>query len=232
MQGPKEVKKRYPLTKYYNWLIFSIVNPELRSMLQKYAHGRLVDIGCGEKPYKEMAAEYVDEHVGVDHAQTLHDKTQIDLIGSAYSVPVGDETYDSLLCTYVLEHLEEPGTAIAEAYRILKKGGIGIYTVPFFWHLHEAPRDFFRFSKYGLQYLFEKNGFETVELKALSGFFVTFGQETAYFLNGFRGANRFSPLYWLLPPIVILVQAVAFVLGKIEKSEDFTAEYIIVVKKK
>jgi SAM-dependent methyltransferase len=136
------------------------------------------------------------------------------------------------MCTDVLEHLEEPSDAIAEAKRILKPGGFAIYTVPFFWHLHEAPRDFYRYSKYGLQYLFEKNGFEIVELKALSGFFVTFGQELSYFLMNFRGRSKFNPLWWFIPISVNCIQLFAYLLGKIERNEDFTIEYIIVVKKR
>jgi len=201
-------------------------------MVKQYARGKLADLGCGEKPYKEMVADFVELHVGIDHPDSLHDKSQIDLIGSAYRLPVKDEMFDSVLCTYVLEHLEEPHRAIAEAHRILKKGGCGIYTVPFFWHLHEAPRDFFRFTKYGLKYLFESNGFEILELRALSGFCVTFGQEFAYFLNQFRGRRRINPLYWLVPPLITLILVIAYVLSKIEKSEDFTIEYIIVVRKK
>ena len=226
-----EVKKHFRLVKYYNWLIFSIVNPQLQFMVKKYAHGKMADIGCGGKPYKEMASDFVSEHIGIDHEDTIHGKTQIDLIGSAYKIPTDDETFDCILCTYVLEHLEEPSTALAEAHRVLKKGGFAIYTVPFFWHLHEEPRDFYRFSKYGLKYLFEKNGFVVIELRALSGFIVTFAQEAAYFLVRFRGSCKANPLWWVIPPLVVLIQAVAYLLNKIDRSESFTVEYIIVARK-
>jgi ubiquinone/menaquinone biosynthesis C-methylase UbiE len=85
------------------------------------ARGKLADVGCGDKPYKNMAKEYIDEHVGIDHEDTFHGKVQIDLAGTAYSLPVKDETSDGILCTYVLEDLEQPDRAIAEANRILKK---------------------------------------------------------------------------------------------------------------
>lgn len=203
----------------------------MRAAIRKYSHGRLADIGCGVKPYKEMASEFVDEHVGIDHAGTMHGISEIDLVGTVYSIPAPDESFDCVLCTYVLEHVEEPGLAIAEARRILKKGGTGIYTVPLFWHIHEEPRDFFRFTKYGLRYLFEKNGFEVLELKALSGFFVTVGQEASYFLIQYRGKSKANPFYWLVPAMAVCVQAIAYLLSKIEKNEAFTVEYLIVVRK-
>ncbi len=53
-----------------------------------------------------------------------HDKFKIDLFGTAYDIPVKDEHFDTVLCTAVLEHLEEPDKAIKEANRVLKRGGI------------------------------------------------------------------------------------------------------------
>jgi len=69
---------------------------------------------------------------------------------------------------------------------VLKRGGFALYSVPFIWHLHEEPRDFFRFTKYGLAHLFTKVGFEVVELRALSGFWVTFGALLSYNLARFN----------------------------------------------
>jgi len=221
----------FKLARSHNWLIFSLINPALKEKIRKYASGSMLDIGCGEKPYKEIAAPFVTEHVGVDHEDTLHDKSNIDLFGNAYTIPVEDRRFDIILCTDVLEHLEEPGDALKEAFRILKPNGYAIYTVPLFWHLHEEPRDFYRYTKYGLKYLFEKNGFEVVEIEALSGFVVMFSQELVYFLQLFRRGGKLNPLWWIIPPISLIIQAIAYVLNKIDPTEQFTAEYICVVKK-
>ena len=115
-----------------------------------YLHGRLIDIGCGTKPYRDLLAPYVDEHIGQDHQDGPHDKSNVSILSDAYDIPVADASFDSAVCTGVLEHLEEPEEALCECNRILKPGGIAIYSVPFIWHLHEEPRDFFRFSKQGL----------------------------------------------------------------------------------
>jgi len=107
---------------------------------------------------------------------------------------------------------------------------VAIYSVPFIWHIHEEPRDFYRFSKYGLQYLFEKVGFEVLELKALSGFWVTFGQLLVY--NIYR-LNR-DPLRWLriIDAVGLLLQAIAYGLDKLDKTEQWTWMYMVVVRKK
>ena len=212
-----------------NWLVYKIADAALTDAIQKYAKGKLLDIGCGEKPYKKMVMPYVDEHIGLDHEDTLHNKSNVDLFGTAYKIPVDDEEFNTILCTAVLEHLEEPKEAIDEAYRVLKKGGYAIYTVPLFWHLHEEPRDFYRFTKYGLKYLFEKNGFEIVELRPLSGFWVTFGQLFVYNLHRF---NR-GPLRWvrIIDVIGLLIQAISYTLDKIDKAEEWTWMYQVIAKK-
>lgn len=212
-----------------NWLVYKISNTHLKLAAKKYARGKLLDIGCGEKPLQNMFAPYVAEHIGLDHQDSLHAKDNVDIFGTAYDIPKENECFDTVLCTAVLEHLEEPGKAIAEAMRVLKQGGIAIYTVPFFWHLHEEPRDFYRYTEYGLKYLFEKNGFEIVEIKALSGFWVTFGQELVYYLWRFRRGRVSSKIISLLGGVI---QALAYILDKADKAESFTWMYLVVARKK
>lgn len=106
-----------------NILINSIHDRQLKKFASEYFSGRLIDIGCGTKPYKDLLVPYVTEHVGVDHQDTLHDKSNIDRFGTAYDIPAKDGEFDCALCTAVLEHLEEPELAIKECHRVLKRGG-------------------------------------------------------------------------------------------------------------
>ena len=216
----------------HNWLIYRIIDKAFLLSIQKYASGKLIDIGCGEKPYAKMIKPYVSEHIGVDHQDTLHDKSHVDRFGTAYEIPAEDGEFDSAICTAVLEHLEESNRAIQETNRVLKKNGYAIYTVPLFWHLHEEPRDFFRFTKYGLKYLFEKNNFEIVELNALSGFWVTFGQEFVYYLWRFRKGGKLNPLWWIIPPIGLFIQSICYLLNKIDSPKEFTWMYLVVARKR
>ena len=212
-----------------NILINRIHDRELKQSASEYFSGRLIDIGCGIKPYKDLFAPYITEHVGIDHQDTMHNKSNIDRFGTAYDIPAEDGEFDSALCTAVLEHLEEPELAITECHRVLKRGGVTIYSVPFIWHLHEEPRDFYRFSKYGLKYLFEKAGFEIIEIKALSGFWVTFGQLFVYNIYRFnRKPLRFIPI---IPAMGLAIQGISYLLDKIDKSEQWTWMYIVVARK-
>ena len=181
------------------------------------------------KQYEKILEPFVTEHIGVDHKESPHSALRVDLIGTAYEIPVQSCSFDSALCTSVLEHLEEPEQALRECHRVLKTGGIAIYSVPFIWHLHEEPRDFYRFSRYGLQYLFEKSGFKVIELKALSGFWVTFGQMLVYNLYRF---NK-GPMRWLriVDATGLLIQGCAATLDWLDRAEQWTWGYLVVAKK-
>ncbi|HEY5984208.1 MAG TPA: class I SAM-dependent methyltransferase [Anaerolineales bacterium] len=212
-----------------NLLVNFIHDREFLRAARQHLRGRLLDIGCGEKPYGKMLAPLVVNHIGVDHPGTLHTHQNIDTYGTAYALPVASNSFDSAISTAVLEHLEEPEAALRECFRVLKPGSTAIYTVPFIWHIHEEPRDFYRFSEYGLRYLIRKIGFEEVSIRALSGFWVTFGQLLVY--NLYR-LNR-GPIRWfhLLDPVGLLMQLVAYLLDLIDRSERWTWMYIAVARK-
>jgi ubiquinone/menaquinone biosynthesis C-methylase UbiE len=215
-----------------NWLIHHLWNREVVKAAKAHARGSLIDIGCGDKPYYSEISPFVSSYIGLDHTQTLYQRSMTDVLGSAYEIPVEDNHFDTVLCTEVAEHLEEPTKAIAEARRVLKAGGYAIYSVPLFWHLHDKPRDFYRYTKYALRYLFEKNGFEIAGLKCIGGFWVTFGQEFVYYLWSVRRGGALNPLWWLIPIIGTLVQGICYLLGKIDHSEDFTTGYLVIARKR
>jgi len=212
-----------------NILINRIHDRVITDCSARHLRGRIIDIGCGTKPYAAALAPYIESHIGVDHPGSPHDRSKVDLCGTAYDIPAEPGVFDGALCTAVLEHLEEPEKAIRECHRVLKPGGVAVYSVPFIWHLHEEPRDFFRFSKYGLQYLFEKVGFELLEMRALSGFFTTFGALSSYYI---RRLNR-GPLRWLrlIDLACLSIQGTAWALDRISRDERYTWMYVLVARK-
>jgi len=176
----------HPNEAVHNRIAYRVMEQVLEYSADRYARGRLLDIGCGSKPWRGLFAPHVDEHIGIDFVPSERNPDAVDIIAGAYDIPLPDENADTLLLTSVLEHLEEPERGIAEAYRLLKPGGHVILTAPFIWWIHEAPRDFFRYSPFGLRHLLEEAGFEVVEVQPLAGAWTTFSLELSYALRRYQ----------------------------------------------
>jgi SAM-dependent methyltransferase len=184
-------KWNHPNESVHNRIAYRVMEQVLEYAAAEYARGRLLDIGCGSKPWRRLFADHVDEHIGIDFVPSERDPTAVDIIAGAYDVPLPDKDADTLLMTSVLEHLEEPERGVAEAFRLLKPGGHLILTAPLIWPVHEPPRDFFRYSPFGLRHLLEEAGFEVVEVQPLAGAWTTFSLELSYALRRYRkGAAR------------------------------------------
>ncbi len=217
-----------PLPKSHNWLIHKILLESISEAASKYARGNLVDIGCGRKPWEKVFSPYVTEYVGVDHEDTFHDIQKADVIADAYQTTLDDECADTVLLINVLEHLEEPIIAAKEICRVLRKDGHAIVIAPMFWHVHEAPRDFYRFTPFGFQYVFESVGLQVVELKPLCGFYVTFLQEFCYVLNEYSG-NPFLKLFVYV--IVNFLQMMGWCVRWFDRAFIFSVGHVVVVRK-
>ncbi|HTA19152.1 MAG TPA: class I SAM-dependent methyltransferase [Polyangia bacterium] len=205
-----------------NQLINRLSDAHLVKLGRRYARGRLVDVGCGEKQYEALFKPFVTEHIGVDHPDTLHGKSKVDITATGYEIPVNDCEFDTVLHTSVLEHMEDPERALRECARVLKPGGNIIFLIPFIWHVHEAPRDFYRYTPLGIRYLLEKTGFSVRELSPVCGFWGTFGQMLTYKLYKY-------PILRNVPSLTdrlgLLVQLSAYLVDKIDFDDDWPAVY-------
>jgi SAM-dependent methyltransferase len=134
---------------------------------------RVIDIGAGDAPYGELFA--AQQYLTLDHDQTPH-AGNVDIIGSADSIPTEDAVFDAVLCTQVLEHVAEPLAALSEFRRVLVPGGRLIATVPFAWEEHELPHDYFRYTKAGIEHLLERAGFVDLDVSPRTDCFTTLAQ--------------------------------------------------------
>jgi SAM-dependent methyltransferase len=160
------------------------INRQIRLDLRSVAdlcHGTLLDLGCGNKPYRDIFARHVSRHVGLDSPTGYHGQaSEADLWSDASALALRDESVDVVLCTQVLEHVPEPRQTVLEAARVLKKGGILIMTVPLMNVVHEAPHDYFRFTPYALELLLAQASLSVVCIRNQGGGWAMLGQNVAW----------------------------------------------------
>jgi SAM-dependent methyltransferase len=187
--------------------------------------GRVIDLGCGSAPYKRTILQVADEYIGVDWDHNRHDRSAVDVTADLMQpLPFPDHHADTVVAFQVLEHLPEPGRFLAECHRILVPGGRLFLTVPFMWHVHEAPHDYYRYTRYGLQYLLDKGGFVSIDIVENTGFWQTFVLKFNYHTRRYaRG-----PLWLLFAPFWWLGQAVAPILDRYDRRPQETASYTVI----
>jgi SAM-dependent methyltransferase len=122
----------------------------------------VVDIGCGEQPWRSTVEGLGARYLGADVQQNA--AHSVALRCAADALPVRDGACDLVLCTEVLEHVPDPARALAEVGRILRPGGVAIVTTPFLYPLHEEPWDFQRLTRYQLARASSEAGLMVVEL--------------------------------------------------------------------
>jgi SAM-dependent methyltransferase len=115
---------------------------------------RLLDVGCGEKPYAPIFAGYASEHVGVDAVESPH----ADLVGAVEALPVADGAFDVVLCSQVLEHVDDPAQAVRELSRALRPGGRLLLTTHGTYYYHPLPADYWRWTHAGLEKVLRDHG--------------------------------------------------------------------------
>lgn len=158
--------------KPHNWLLYDQVDRVL-TRHAGYITGVLYDLGCGEKPFESYFRRYCSSYVGVDWASSQHDSKADIITDLNESVPVDDQVADTVVSISVLEHLHTPLMMLKEAQRILRPGGALLLQVPFMWHIHEEPHDYYRFTRYGLEHMLVQAGFRDIEIHATGGFWST-----------------------------------------------------------
>jgi SAM-dependent methyltransferase len=196
------ISKYHSNRKAHNWLIYDIGDHFIIKNSQHYK-GVLYDLGAGESPYKDFFLKYSEQYIAVDWAGSYHD-TKADIAADLNKpLPIESGMADTVLSLSVMEHLSEPQTMLIEAFRILKSGGSMVLQVPWQWMIHEAPYDFFRYTPYGLKYMFEKAGFVDVVVEPQSGFFTMWVLKLNYFSMRFiRGPKM---LRWVIKTVLLLV---------------------------
>jgi len=145
--------QREPKRSQPGWSIRQPLADWLRREGANAAGKRVLDVGCGDEPYRPFFAGAA-EYVGVD----VQENTHADLHGAAEELPVPDASFDVVLCTQVLEHANDPVRAVRELSRVTAPGGRVLASTHGTMVYHPNPVDYWRWTHTGLERLFAENG--------------------------------------------------------------------------
>jgi len=154
------------------WSPFAYVGGRLRLLVGGLVRSaalpsgsRVLDYGCADAPYRSDIAAGLT-YVGAD----LEGNPQADVIlRPDGTLPVEDDSYDLVLSTQVLEHVEAPDRYLAESLRVLRPGGTLVLSTHGIMYYHRDPEDYWRWTSVGLRRTVEAAGFTVVELKGVLG---------------------------------------------------------------
>jgi SAM-dependent methyltransferase len=216
-----------------HYLHYKYLFSDLRRAVATFGRGDVLDIGCGNKPYMELFEGRATSYVGCDVVQS--DKDLVDILCPANDIPLPAGSKDTVITTQVLEHVADHAGVLAEAYRILRPGGHLIASAPMCWEHHEEPYDFFRFTRYGFDYLLRGAGFEVLEITANGGKWALVGQ---ILLNSIRSScerrRGFRKFIWFVYAglrVKWIVNGVFSWLDRIDRDDSSTLNFLVVARK-
>ena len=209
-------------------------------------------MGVSLRPYGDLFEPYVDRYVGLDYPPSILDKqpemwailhrarSLIDVFGDGNRLPFADASFDTVLCTEVLEHLPTPAACMTEMVRVLKPGGRLLLTVPFIQPLHELPFDYYRFTPSGLEDLMRAQGLEVERIEPRGNFASALGAMASQFLLRTLGATEKQRdgsvilSRWrsaLLLPFLALLQLFFHLASKVTRDDAVAQGYSAVARK-
>jgi SAM-dependent methyltransferase len=185
---------------------------------------RVLDVGGRIQPYRPLLAGRVQQYVAVDVAQS----PLVTLRADAAGLPFAENSFDLVFCTQVLEYVPEPAGAVREIHRVLKPGGIALFSFAAFYP-RAVDEEHWRFLPAGLRFLMRPFSRVNVipEGSSISGFF----RACAVCLSMFA---RYALLRWLVGLTVVpILNLSALSLEKISSTvnDQATGNYSVWAQK-
>jgi SAM-dependent methyltransferase len=195
------------------------------------AGARVLDAGAGEGRYAHHFAR--QRYCGVDLAvgDTAWNYRRLDAVADLAALPFRAAQFDAAVNVVTLEHVREPGCALAEIARVLAPGGRLLLVVPQDWEVHQSPHDYFRYTRHGVRYLLEKAGFDALDIRPVGGFFRLLARRLLNGLQFFSGGLRWI---WFVPAAMLLVPPALVLpfLDFLDRDRNFTLGYICTARKR
>jgi SAM-dependent methyltransferase len=146
------------------------LGPAYEKNIREISSGDLLDLGCGSVPLYDFYREKTTSITCIDWESTEHKQIHIDIFCDLTKpIPLPDNSFDTIICTDVLEHIPVPYELMKEISRLLRPGGKLFLAVPFYYCLHEEPHDYFRYTKHALTRFCTENKLRVLKIEEYGG---------------------------------------------------------------
>jgi SAM-dependent methyltransferase len=205
------------------------LNAAVRRQISAHAHGRCLDAGSGRSPYKRLLTTVGLEVLSVDVENRSGD---VDVIADLQRMSeIGDESIDTVLCSQVVEHVPRPWDAMGEIARVLKPGGVTILSVPHLSVVHEAPHDYYRYTRYGLEALCRRADLEVLEITPTGGLLCFLGHGASALIMSTLGSLPLLRWPVWLANYLILVRLLGLLDRLVGMATLYPCDHVLVASK-
>ena len=151
-------------------LMVDLVATHYQTHVPRFAHGDLLDLGCGKAPLFMVYKEFAKSVTCIDWSNTLHANPYLDIEADINGpLPLPNSAFDTVILSDVFEHIRKPAHLMTEISRVLRPDGHLLMNVPFMYWLHEEPFDYYRYTRFALEDLFVMAGLKTVSITPIGG---------------------------------------------------------------
>ncbi|MBZ5554144.1 MAG: class I SAM-dependent methyltransferase [Acidobacteriia bacterium] len=186
----------------------------------------VLDAGAGQCRYASAFLRHRYVALDISVGDSSWDYSQLDILGDLEKLPIANSAFDAAISIVVLEHVREPQEVMRETARVLRPGGRFFIVVPNQWEVHQAPYDYFRFTRYGLEHLLVKSGFRIQRVEAIGGFFWLMSRRSINLLTFFQGGLKWVIFLLLAPFLGFLIPILFYFADRLDRRKDFTLGYI------
>ena len=158
----------------------------------------------------------------------LDSKRKPDFVMDVTNLGFSDNSFDYIFMLEVLEHVTEPSDAMSEIYRCLKPGGKLFMSTPFIFGIHDAPNDYYRYTKFGLKYLARK--FQDIEIQERNSYIFAVCVLPVRLLMARTVFGKVMGLVFLVAITVLL--PIIYLVSLLVRSDQVTTGYTATCTKK
>ena len=144
------------------------------------------------------------------------------------NLPVPENSLDVLGVAFGFRNLANYADGLAEMHRVLKPGGKLILSTPFILPIHDAPRDYFRFTRHGLAMLLAN--FRKVVISERNTYFEAIDVLWLRLLQTDTNAARTASML-LIPIVYFLKRPLSLLLGRLVRTDAMTTGYVVTAVK-